>query len=81
MITSPPNIWLPKPLKGNLLDYSVRNANEQETHKTLSGTKDKLKARITAAFIDLNKESVGKACRRLRSRLEAAVEAKRDFFE
>ena len=32
-------------------------------------------------FTNLNDKNVGKACRRLRSRLEAVIEANNDFFE
>ena len=36
---------------------------EQETNKTRCNTKIELKARITAAFINLNKETIRKGCR------------------
>ena len=39
----------------------------------------KLKARETAAFTNLNNETVGKTYRRFQSNLEAVVEANRDF--
>ena len=45
-----------------------------------TNTKDELKARIMAAFTNLNKTS-GKACRRFWNRLLAVVEAYGDFFE
>ena len=34
-----------------------------------------------AALTNLNKETVGKACKRFWSRLEAVVKADRDFFK
>ena len=42
----------------NPLDDYVRGADEQETNKTPCCTKNELKARITAAFISLNKERI-----------------------
>ena len=53
---------------------------EQETKQTLYNTKDELKARTMAAFINLNKETIGKTCRRFQSHLEAVVEANGDFL-
>ena len=47
----------------------------------LYNTKDKLKAKVMAVFTNLNKETVGKARKRLQSHLEAVVEANDDFFE
>ena len=41
--------------------------------------KDELKAKITASFTNLRKESVGKACRKFLRCLEAVVEDKEDF--
>ena len=49
--------------------------------KTSCNTKDELKARITTAFTNLNKETVGKAGKRFRSRLELAVEGNGDFLK
>ena len=51
---------------------------EGETNKNLCNSKDELKEKIMAAFI---KKTVGKACRRFQSHLEAVVEANGDFFE
>ena len=74
-------MWLPNSSDCNTLDYYVWDMVERETNKTLYNTKDQLKTRITAAFTNLNKKTVGKACRRLRSRLEAVIKAYGDFFE
>ena len=51
-----------------------------ETHKTPCRTKVKLKARITTAFINLNKETIWKSCRKFRNRLTAVIEANGDFL-
>ena len=53
---------------------------KKKKKKTPCNTKGELKARITAEFTNLNNETVGKVCRRFRSRLEAVVEANGDFF-
>ncbi|CAI9715721.1 Hypothetical predicted protein [Octopus vulgaris] len=63
------------------LDYHMWDTVERETNKTCYNTKDELKARIMAAFTNLNKETVQKSCRRFESRLEAIVEANGDFIE
>ena len=68
------NICLPNSTDFNSLDYHVWD-------KTPCNTKDEVKARITAAFNNLNKKTVGKNCRRFGSRLEALVEVNGDFFE
>ena len=49
--------------------------------KTLFNTRDELKARIMAAFTNLNRETAGKTCKRFQSCLKAMVEANCDFFE
>ena len=41
----------------------------------------RIKARIIAAFTNLNKETIGKICRRFQSHLEVMVEANGYFFE
>ena len=69
------NIWLLYSPNCNLLDYYIWG------NKTLYNTKDKLKARVMAAFKILNKEPVGKACRKIQSHLETLVEANGNFFK
>ena len=54
---------------------------EWETNKTLCNTKDELKAGMIPTFTNLNKETVYKACRRFRSRLEAVVGVNSDIIE
>ena len=48
-------------------------------NKTPGKIKGELKARIVAAFTNL-KDAAGKICRIFRSRQQAVVEAKGDFF-
>ena len=76
-----PNIWPPNLPDWNPLDYYVWGEVEGETNKTLSNTLDKLKARTTAAIFNLNKETVGNACRKFRNRQEAVEEVNGDVFE
>ena len=52
-----------------------------ENNKLLYNTKDELKERITAAFTNLNKETIGKACRRFWSHLEAGIKSNDNFFD
>ena len=64
-----------------LFDYYMWVIVEQEANKTLCNIKDELKARIIAPFTNLNKETIGKACKQFQSFLGAMVEAKFDFFK
>ena len=52
-----PNIWPPNSPDCNPLDYYVWGAVWWETNKTLCNIKNELKARITAAFNNLKKET------------------------
>ena len=62
----------------NPLDYYEWSTVERKTKKTLYSPKDELKARIMTAFTNLNKQTVGKACK---SRLEAVVKVNEDLLE
>ena len=68
LITS--NTWLPNSPNCN---YSVWVSYEREINKSPCNTKNELKAKIRAAFISLNKETVEKAYKRLRSRREISL--------
>ena len=56
-------------------------AVEQHTKKRLCITKDWLNERKMSSFTDLNKETIGKACKRFPWRLEMVVNANSDFKE
>ena len=76
-----PNIWpLNSPDRNPPWLLSV-GVVEQETNKILRNTKDELKARITATFSNLNTETVRKAFKRFRSRLEALVDESGEFLK
>ena len=74
------NICPPNSPDCNHLGY-VWNVIGWETKKNLCNIKDELKARIKAAFTNLNKVTLGKVCRRFPSHLEAVVKASTNFFE
>ena len=76
-----PNIWPPYSLNCSPLQYYMWGAIEWETHEIRCSSKDEIKAKITAAFVNFNKETVGKTYIRVQSYLEAVVEANGDFFE
>ena len=76
-----PNIRSPNSQELYALNYYARGAVERKTNKTPCCSKDELKAEVTADLSNLKKETVGKVCRRFRSRLKAVVEANGDFFE
>ena len=76
-----PNICPSNSSDCNPLDNYVWGAVDRKTNKTQRDTKDKLKAKITAPLINLNKEIVRKACRRFQCHREAVIEANDDFFE
>ena len=63
----------------NSFGYYDSGTVKGETSKNLCNTKDELKARITAEFINLNKIIIKKAYRRFQSHLKAVVEAN-NFF-
>ena len=52
-----PKSWLPNSPNYNPLDYYVWGTIKGETSKTLNSTKDELKAKITAPFINLKSRS------------------------
>ena len=58
-----PNIWQFNFPDCNLLDYYMCGMVVWETNKMLYNTKEELKARIIAAFINFNK-TIGKTCNR-----------------
>ena len=69
-----PNIGPPNSSEWNPLHY-VWGRDKWVTNYIVCITKDELKARITAAFHNLNKEIIRKAHWRSRGRLEAMIEA------
>ena len=72
---------LQHPAAFNVRDCYGWDGVKRVTIKTPFKTKEELKAPITTALIDLNKDIIGKACGKLRSHLEAMNEASRYFFE
>ena len=56
------NIWLLNSPDCSFFDHYIWGTVKWETNKTLCNTIDELKARITAAFTNLNKLTIGKFC-------------------
>ena len=69
-----PNVWLHYTPECNLLDYYVCFVGKQET-------KDELKARLIAVFINLNKKAIRKACSKFPSYQDASSEVHGEFVE
>ena len=63
------------------LNYYVYGTVDRGINITLCIINNELKARITIAFTNLNKETIEKASRRYWSRLETVIETNGDFFE
>ena len=69
------------PQIANPLDYYMRSAVGWETKKIPCNTKNKLKARITAAFTNLKKKTIRKTYRRFWSCLEVMIKDNSDYSE
>ena len=76
-----PNIWPLNYPDCSPFNYYVWGTVERETYKTLCNTKNELKAKIPIKLTNWIKETLGKACRKFRSRLGAVVEADGEIFE
>ena len=61
--------------------YNTLSTVEWEINKSPYNTKECLKTRITAVCSYLNKETVGKACRRFQRRLEAVFKVNNNYVE
>ena len=74
-------IWPPSSPDCNPLDYYVWSACEVLVNKAPHNTSGSLMAKIKEVMADLDRDTVARACRSLRPRLEAVVEAGGDFIE
>jgi hypothetical protein len=54
---------------------------EKDVNRALHNTVDSLVAKIKEVMGNLDRDTLAKACRRFRTRLEAVVEGNGDFFE
>lgn len=76
-----PNLWPPSSPDLNPLDYFVWGVVEKETNKHPHNTKDSLRASISSAMMNMNKNHLIAACKHFRSRLEAVIDTEGDFIE
>ena len=77
----PKEIWPPSSPDCNPLDYYVWGVCEQEVNKAPHNTLASLQAKITEVMGSLPRDTVAKACRRFRHRIEQVIEANGDFIE
>ena len=61
--------------------YHLWSVFEQEVNRAPHNNAASLMAKITDVMGNLPRDTVGKACKRFWSRIEAVVEAGGDFFE
>ncbi len=74
-------IWPPSSPDCNPLDYYVWGVCELDVNKAPHNTVESLVAKIKEVMGNLDRDTVAKACRRFRSRIEAVVAANGDFIE
>ncbi len=74
-------VWPPSSPDCNPLDYFVWGVCERDVNRGPHNTRASLMAKITEVMGSLPRDTVGKACRRFRHRIEAVVEANGDFIE
>jgi hypothetical protein len=74
-------IWPPSSPDCNPLDYFLWGVCEKEVNKAPHNTIASLVATIKQVMGNLDRDTVAKACRRFRSRIEAVVAANGDFIE
>jgi hypothetical protein len=72
-------IWPPSSPDCNPLDYFVWGITEIQVNKAPHNTADSVISKIKEVMGNLNRDTVARACKRSRSKLEAVVEADSDF--
>ncbi len=77
----PKEVWPPSSPDCNPLGYYVWSECEREVNKAPHNTAASLVAKIKEVMANLPRDTVAKACRRFRHRIEAVVEAGGNFFE
>jgi hypothetical protein len=65
----------------NPLDYYIWSVFERDVNRSPHNTAASLKAKITDVMANLPRDTMAKACRRFRQRIEAVVEAGGDFLK
>ncbi len=74
-------LWPPCSPDCNPLDYFVWGFLEKEVNRMPHNNAESLKAEITRSMASLPRDTVVKACRQFRARLQAVVDANGDFIE
>ena len=74
-------VWPPSSPDFNPLDYYVFSVCEVDVNKQPHNTEDSLRARITEVMIDLERDTLKKACDRFWYRLERIIDVEVNFFE
>ena len=74
-------MWPPCSPDCNPLDYFVWGFLEKEVNRMPHNNAMSLKAEITRSMASLPRDTVVKACRQFRARLQAVVDANGDFIE
>jgi hypothetical protein len=77
----PKEVWPPSSPDCNPLDDYLWSICEREVNKASHNTAASLVAKITEVMVNLPRDTMAKACRRFRQRIEAVVEAGGDFFK
>ncbi len=65
----------------NPLDYYIWSVFERDVNRSPHNTATSLKVKIMDVMANLPRDTMAKACRRFRQRIEAVVEAGGDIFE
>jgi hypothetical protein len=77
----PKEVWPPSSPDCNPLDYFVWSVCERDVNKAPHNNVASLVTKIKEVVASLPRDTVAKACRRFRQRIEAIVDASGDFFE
>lgn len=75
------DFWPPNSPDLNPLDYYVWSVIERVTNKSRHPNVTSLQTAIEAAFANIDKCALQRACQRFRTRLEAVIEAKGGYIE
>ncbi|XP_032684281.1 uncharacterized protein LOC116850289 [Odontomachus brunneus] len=73
--------WPPNSPDLNPLDYYVWSVIERVTNKSRHPNVTSLQTAIEAAFANIDKDALQRACQRFRMRIEAVIEAKGGYIE
>ncbi|XP_032668322.1 uncharacterized protein LOC116842765 [Odontomachus brunneus] len=75
------SFWPPNSPDLNSLDYYVWSVIERVTNKSRHPNVTSLQTAIEAAFANIDKDALQRACQRFRMRIDAVIEAKGGYIE